>query len=164
MAGFGLNLEGVVVYSSRMFALGGQVSRWANRVESSFVANAKGAAPKRSGSLAAAISGSVVSSSPHGKDIILSIDGDIAPHWGYVIFGTTGVAPITSDRGPALVGDRLRLPAMTVGATNGFGPIIYRGKVSGQRRNNFLRTAHNRTARTHSSIRGMSWSDLGTGI
>lgn len=170
-------LTSLVIYDSRIFAIGGHVNRWANSVERRFVMNAKQEAPRRSGELRAGISGESFKSGPKHWQVHIHSD---APHSLYVLQGTTG--PIMSNR---LWGFRQKVPhlrgprrgmlnpskpystrfdmdwmhshgyALRVRAGNGF-PERFALTVRGQSANNFFGRAATATARRHSSLRGFN--------
>lgn len=146
-------LTSLVIYDSRIFAVGGHVNRWANSVERRFVMNAKQEAPSRSGELRAGISGESFKVGPKHWEIHIHSD---AEHTMYVLRGTQG--PIMSDAAWAAGGvmpDRGQREGhfLNLRPGNGYGYLI-RHKVRGQRANNFFGRAADATARRHSSLRG----------
>lgn len=140
----------VVVYSSVLFNRGGDIRRWADRVEQQFTANAKAIAPvnKRAnkggspfpvGALKASITGNVARVGPHALNTEISVN---VPYATYVLFGTS--SPITSP-----FGHKMAVPDNP----QGHG---HKWSVSGQRAQPFLMEAAFMTARTHSSLRGFT--------
>lgn len=169
MAGY--ELTALVIYDSVLFNRGGQIRRWADRVERRFTTNAQQEAPIRSGELRAGIFGTVNRIGPKHLDTRIY---STAPHTMYVLKGTTG--PIMSRR---MWGFRSRtgldlprggrtaggLPEMgflrregyllRVRAGNGY-PQRFAISVSGQEANNFFGRAATATARRHPSLRGFN--------
>lgn len=146
-----MSLEALVIYDSVLFNRTGQVRRWAESLNRRFVANAKVAAPMRSGELVAGIHGEVARIGPRHLQTLIYSE---APHSLWVLGGTYG--PITSDR-PVTITDEgeVKIPHMRLRPGNGYG-VLFRTAVSGQRANNFFADAAAATARVHSSLRGFS--------
>lgn len=165
----------VVMYSSVLYRRTGLVGRWAYSVARHFTLNAKIAAPKRSGELAAGIVSEVeLSAAMHTAEMAIS---STAPHTMYVLKGTTG--PIMSKRlwgfwsrgggqnygrwprgmnnagRPDLItGNRMGY-VMRLRPGKGHGALL-KATVSGQEANNFFGTAADMTAMQHTSLRGFS--------
>lgn len=171
-------LSSLVIYDSVLFQYGGQVHRWANRLERRFVMNSKEEAPKRSGELAAKISGESLKYGP--KHWAVHIHSD-AEHSLYVLQGTTGpimsnrmwgfrnnpryshlvyprggaIGSPTKPRGVNMTWMHEHGYAMKLRPGNGFGTKLAL-TVEGQEANNFFARAAASTAVRHPSLRGFS--------
>jgi hypothetical protein len=131
-------LKRLVLFTDHLYAPGGMVWRHIGNVTRHFSANAKEAAPVRSGELRSRIRAGTPRKA--GKRVKGTISSN-AQHTTYVIHGTIG--PIYSDT----PGHRLAV------GRNLWGPLTPMFHVDGQRSNNFFYWAWVATARRHSSIR-----------
>jgi hypothetical protein len=133
-------LSRLVLFTEQLYTPGGMVWRHVGNVTRHFSANAKEAAPVRSGELRNRIrAGTPRKAGKHVKGTISSN----AEHTTYVIHGTHG--PIYS---------RQQGKKMAVGR-NEWPPVTPMWQVDGQRSNNFFYWAWVKTSRRHSSIRGV---------
>jgi hypothetical protein len=158
----------VEVFDAKLYAPGGQVNVWVHKLGYRFAANARAAAPIRSGVLKRGIRAGFRKRTT--KQIVATI-GSTAPHTMWVLRGTKG--PIMSDAVWAaggtvqpwmfemVNGRPVPKPGfqMAVGRNLGGAPVgapvtpmFY---VSGQRSQNFFYTAWVKTAVRHPSIRGV---------
>lgn len=146
------HLSGLVLYDSRLFGVGHNVARWADRVARQFEFQARRAAPVNSrpntssgrppGFMASTIT---VSTSRVGPKHIQTVLRGKAEYMPWVLGGTTG--PITATTHPYMI-----LPRNP-------GPGRRKRRhftVSGQSAQNFLATAATRTAAHHPAWRGLS--------
>lgn len=163
----------MVVTDTKLFNVGGDVRRWAERVETRFTANAIFEAPYGGdsgrfnksranaaypvGSLKGSISGYVSRVGPRHLQTIISVD---VPYAIYVLKGTGRIYSKSarepgsqrfSPIGPGQGG--LYIPANPAG---GWPTSHLRQSVKGQTANPFLDRAFAKTARTHSSLRGFT--------
>lgn len=162
------SITNIVVTDSKLFNRTGAVGRWAAGVERAFTRHAISEAPSGiesgrpnksranmaypAGSMKLSISGEVQRVGPRHIQTTVSVN---VPYALYVLRGT-GVIFSKSARVPAgqpgagqfQTGRGLYLPAQP------FAKSLMRQRVRGQRANNFLARAFDRTAITHSSLRG----------
>lgn len=160
----------VVVFDEKMYVRPfGTVVRWMDRVVLAFEVNAKKYAPEQTGNLRAGIHGNTTKVGP--KQLEGTIEST-APYSLYVLRGTRG--PIMSNRAWGLThgdpdrfhmlwrenkktGRRVARRGMMLRFhSTETGQLIITAAVSGQSANNFLLEAWAATARTHSSLRGIS--------
>jgi hypothetical protein len=141
----------IVIYDSRIFEPGSHVSRWANSVERGFVRHARQEAPVDTGELAAGIHGESFRSGPKHWEVHIHSE---AEHTMYVLRGTYG--PIRSNRAPYYNSKLKAWINPRMGLRHGSdGPVFkWAEEVRGQRANDFMGRAAERTAVTHSSLRG----------
>lgn len=161
-------LERVVIFDYSLYAPGGQVNVWVHKLGYRFAANARRAAPIRSGMLKRGIRAGF---RKRGTKKIEATIGSTAPHTMWVLRGTTG--PIMSDAVHA-AGGRIQSSMfemvngrpvakpgymMAVGRNWGWkptgSPVTPKFFVSGQSSQNFFYTAWVKTAARHPSIRGV---------
>lgn len=163
-------LTKTVIFDQRMYANTGLVGKWVTKVTFRFTAEARRAAPIRSGELKARINGSTARTGERMFDGYIESG---AAHTMYVIGGTS--TPIYSKAAWAAGGNldaafEIRRVEGKNGRTReievgrrGFWlavgkrpwpPIQPKFAVAGQRPNNFLFTAWRRTAADHRAIRG----------
>jgi hypothetical protein len=135
----------LVIFTEGLYSGNGSVNKWCIKITARFTREAKRAAPRRTGELAALISGD---SSRAGLHQVSGTISSFAPHTIFVLYGTRdrgspptpyGVTPVTA-------------PYMVIPAYGGY-PRLRRTEVHGQHPQNFLLKAWARTARDHSSIR-----------
>jgi hypothetical protein len=156
-------LETVVVFDQNLYRTGHMANRWMHLLCEHFEANAKIAAPIRSGELKAGIE-SHAETFPEARTMIGTIASN-AEHSMYVLAGTRG--PIYTREAWAVGGDIYQAYEVTeegkrVGrkghwlpvGNRPWPPIRYRHSVAGQAANNFLFKAWRRTAHQHSVLRG----------
>jgi hypothetical protein len=167
-------LYAIVVTDTKLFNRTGAVGVWAEKVNVAFVAHAIAEAPIGTdtgrvnksransgwpvGSLKANIAGGVTRVGPRQLETTIA---SYAPYSLYVIKGT-GTIYSKSARIPAGepgAGQFAPLgegSGMYIPGNPGWGGSKIRQHVSGQKANNFLGRAFDKTARTHSSLRGHS--------
>lgn len=167
-------IEAIVVTDTKLFNRTGNIGRWAESVNTSFVLHAREMAPSSllsgrpnksranaafpSGSMKLRISGGVNRVGPRQLETVIYVD---VPYAMYVIKGTPALIFSKSARGAAGSG----VGGQFLPLEEGVGMYLpgqpawksrFRQRVRGQRANNFLDQAFNATARTHSSLRGFS--------
>lgn len=154
-------ITNVTVYDSILYNRGHMVRRWAEGVERRFTRYAKEEAPVSSrpkgprrnppGSLKASIRGDVHRIGPRHLRTEITVGVYYAT---YVIRGT---GPIIDAGGkPMKIWNAYPTPRES-------GPYFYRRAVRGQKANDFLGRAHDRTAMRHPSLRGVSRGRIAAG-
>jgi hypothetical protein len=169
----------IVITDEKLFVGNGDINKWAHRLEQRLYANMVAEAPAREGELRASIHAHVDHPTSHTIDIGVGTD---APHAMWVLRGTgfpgkgtagwiyTTKGFVTQNSDDAFVplwgrrnaqgrftrlgrGQRQRMMVRKKGFWLGLkpdGPIKFR--VHGQRPNNFLYKAYQRTKRTHREL------------
>lgn len=150
----------VVMFDQVLYKTGHMANRWMHVMVANFEANAKIAAPKRTGDLARGINGNARRIGPRELEGIIN---STAPYSTFVLGGTTG--PIYSNKGFAAGGQEWRaydnitgrmLPGFWLHLPPwGSHPSRILFSVRGQAPNNFLIKAWRKTARRHSCLRGV---------
>ena len=167
-------IVGLVIADSVLFNRTGMIGRWAEGINTSFVAHAIAEAPIGSdsgrvnksranaaepvGSLKAGISGDVNRVGPKQLQVVVSSS---ASYSLYVLRGT-GMIFSTASRVPKGEPGAGQFRALESGeglyipANPGWGKALIKQRVRGQSANNFFERAFAATARRHSSLRGYS--------
>lgn len=154
-------ITGIVVTDTKLFNRTGDIGRWAERVNLAMVANTKREAPHGAtsgrihktsglpaGYLRANIFGDVQRVGPRQLQTTIS---SLAPYSLYVLKGT-GPIYVRDARGRFGTAEG----GMWLPGNPGWGKGRWRQHVRGQQSNNFFERGFDRTARTHSSLRGYS--------
>jgi hypothetical protein len=146
----------VVMFDEKMYRGNGLVKKWMDKIMFRFRSEAMRACPKRTGRLMSTIGSSSTTTGPRSVQGFIHVGGPKAPYADFVMRGTEG--PIMSNKAYKLklgfTYDQYPHYLMPV-------PGGLRYQVRGQKANNFLFKAWDRTARDHSSIRRTGSGHLG---
>jgi hypothetical protein len=155
----------VVMFDDVLYQPGHMVWRYIGNLTRHFSANAKEAAPVRTGQLRNRIRagtprkggkrrvhGSISSNAPHTTFVIHGTTGPIMSNAAWAAGGPVHEVLVSSGGKAYLRGSKGHM--MAVGR-NAYPPVTPMGEVSGQRSNNFFYWAWVKTARRHPSIRGV---------